>query len=107
MDVEFRDKKLALIETDRAAAETGLAIALIESARDKLNYIRQAVDERDLRNWKSLHFEKLEGDRSGQRSIRLTSNFGWYSRSTMNASRRKLQCYPLRITTRSDGYGNH
>jgi len=75
MDVEFRDKKLALIETDRAAAETGLAIALIESARDKLNYIRQAVDERDLRNWKSLHFEKLEGDRSGQRSIRLNKQF--------------------------------
>jgi len=75
MDVEFRDKKLALIETDRAAAETGLAIALIESARGKLNYIRQAVDERDLRNWKSLHFEKLEGDRSGQRSIRLNKQF--------------------------------
>ena len=75
MDVEFWDKKLALIETDRAAAETGLAIALIESARDKLNYIRQAVDERDLRNWKSLHFEKLEGDRSGQRSIRLNKQF--------------------------------
>ncbi|PYX37307.1 MAG: plasmid maintenance system killer protein [Acidobacteria bacterium] len=75
MDVEFRDKKLAPIETDRAAAETGLAIALIESARDKLNYIRQAVDERDLRNWKSLHFEKLEGDRSGQRSIRLNKQF--------------------------------
>ena len=59
MDVEFRDKELALIETDRAAADTGLSIALIESARDKLNYIRQAVDERDLRNWRSLHYEKL------------------------------------------------
>lgn len=75
MDVEFRDKKLALVETDRAAAETGLSIALIESARDKLNYIRQAVDERDLRNWKSLHYEKLEGNRSGQRSIRLNKQF--------------------------------
>jgi proteic killer suppression protein len=75
MDVEFRDKKLALIETDRAAAETGLSIALIESVRDKLNYIRQAVDERDLRNWKSLHYEKLEGNRSGQRSIRLNKQF--------------------------------
>lgn len=75
MDVEFRDKKLALVETDRAAAETGLSIGLIESARDKLNYIRQAPDERSLRNWKSLHYEKLEGDRSGQRSIRLNKQF--------------------------------
>jgi toxin HigB-1 len=75
MDVEFRDKKLALIETDRAAADTGFSIALIESARDKLNYIRQAADERSLRNWKSLHYEKLEGDRKGQRSIKLNKQF--------------------------------
>lgn len=75
MDVEFRDKKLALIETDRAAADTGFSIALIESARDKLNYIRQAPDERSLRNWKSLHYEKLEGDRKGQRSIKLNKQF--------------------------------
>lgn len=75
MDVEFRDEKLALIETDRAAADTGLAIALIESARDKLHFIRDAVDERSLRNWKSLHYEKLEGDRKGQRSIKLNKQF--------------------------------
>ena len=75
MDVEFRDKKLAPIETERAAADTGLSIALIESARDKLNFIRQAPDERSLRNWKSLHYEKLEGNRSGQRSIRLNKQF--------------------------------
>jgi proteic killer suppression protein len=75
MDVEFRDKKLAFVETDRAAAETGLSVALIESCRDKLNFIRAAPDERSLRNWKSLHYEKLEGERSGQRSIRLNKQF--------------------------------
>jgi proteic killer suppression protein len=69
IEIEFRDKALALIETDRAA-ETRLPISVINSLRDKLVIIRAAPDERTLRNWKSLHYEKLEG-RSGQRSIRI------------------------------------
>ena len=74
MDIEFRDKKLELIETDRAA-ETRLPVSLIESLRDKLGFIRAAADERSLRNWKSLHYEKLEGERSGQRSIRINKQW--------------------------------
>lgn len=70
MDVEFRDKRLALLETDRAA-ETRLPISVINACRNKLVVLRAAPDERTLRNWKSLHYEKLEGKRSGQRSIRL------------------------------------
>ncbi len=73
MDIEFRDKNLALVETDRAA-ETRLPIALIESLRDKLGYVRAASDERSLRNWKSLHYEKLERDKS-QRSIRVNKQW--------------------------------
>lgn len=38
-------------------------------------YLDAAVSERSLRHWKSLHYEKLEGDREGQRSIKL--NKGW------------------------------
>ena len=74
MDVEFQDKRLALIETDRAA-ETKLPISLINSCRQKLVVIRAAPDERTLRNWKSLHYEKLKGDRDGQRSIRINRQF--------------------------------
>src|SRR5881396_3745627 len=74
MDVEFRDKTLALIETDRAA-ETKLPIAVINSLRDKLVVIRAAPDERTLRNWKSLHYEKLRGGRSGRRSIRINQQW--------------------------------
>ena len=74
MDVEFRDGKLALIETDRAA-ETKLPLAVINSARRKLIVIRAAPDERTLRNWKSLHYEKLSGDRAGERSIRLNDQW--------------------------------
>jgi proteic killer suppression protein len=71
MDVEFRDKSLALIETDRAA-ETRLPIAVVNSLRQKLVVIRAAPDERTLRNWKSLHYEKMDGD---ERSIRINKQF--------------------------------
>lgn len=74
MEVEFGDKRLALVETDRAA-ETGLPISVINSLRRKLVTIRAAPDERTLRNWKSLHYEKLEGDKSGRRSIRLNDQW--------------------------------
>ena len=74
MQVEFKDQKLALIETDRAG-EVKLPIAVINSCRQKLVVIRAAPDERTLRNWKSLHYEKLEGDREGQRSVRLNNKY--------------------------------
>ncbi len=71
MDIEFRDKALALVETDRAA-ETRLPISVINSLRQKLVVIRAAPDERTLRNWKSLHYEKM-GDT--ERSIRINKQF--------------------------------
>ena len=74
MDVVFADNRLALIETDRAGL-TRLPVAVIQSARRKLNVIRAAPDERTLRNWKSLHDEKLKGDRAHQRSIRLNNQW--------------------------------
>lgn len=74
MKVVFADDELALIETDRAGA-TRLGVAVIKSARRKLTILRAAVDDRSLRNWKSLHYEKLRGDHEGRRSIRLNNQF--------------------------------
>ena len=37
--------------------------------------LRAAIDDRSLRNWKSLHYEKLKGDREGQRSIRVNNQY--------------------------------
>jgi proteic killer suppression protein len=71
MDVEFRDKKLALVDTDRAA-ETRLPISVINSLRRKLGLLRAAPDERTLRNWKSLHYEKMGEE---ERSIRINDQF--------------------------------
>jgi proteic killer suppression protein len=74
MKVEFRDERLALVRTDRAA-ETRLPVSVIKSCREKLIVLEAAPDERTLRNWKSLHYEKLSGDREGQRSIRLNKQW--------------------------------
>ena len=74
MDLIFADPALALIETDQAGA-TRLSVAIIKSARRKLTLLRAAPDERSLRNWKSLHYEKLKGGRDGQRSVRLNDQF--------------------------------
>ena len=74
MEIGYADAALALIETNKAGA-TKLPIAVIRSARKKLVMLRAATDDRTLRNWKGLHYEKLKGDRDGQRSIRLNDKY--------------------------------
>lgn len=74
MRIVYADDDLALIETDKAGA-TRLPVAVIKSARRKLTVLKAAMDDRSLRNWKSLHYEKLRGDREGQRSIRLNDQY--------------------------------
>jgi proteic killer suppression protein len=74
MEIVFADQKLALIETEEAG-ETKLPVPVIKSARRKLTVLRAAPDDRSLRNWKSLHYEKLKGDRAGQRSIRVNDQY--------------------------------
>jgi proteic killer suppression protein len=74
MRVVFRNPSLELIRTDQAA-QTGLPASVIESCRRKLVILEAAPDERTLRNWKSLHYEKLSGRRQGQRSIRLNKQW--------------------------------
>lgn len=71
MEIEFGDKKLELIETDRAA-DTKLPIAVINSLRNKLQFLRGAPDERSIRNWRSLHYEKMAGE---ERSIRINDQY--------------------------------
>jgi toxin HigB-1 len=74
MDILFADATLALIETEDAG-QTKLPVPVIKSARRKLTILRAATDDRSLRNWKSLHYERLRGDRAGLRSIRLNDQY--------------------------------
>lgn len=74
MKIEFRDKRLAIIRTDRAH-ELRLPMAVIKVARDRLNFIAAAPDERSLRDWKSLNYKKLENDREDQRQIKINDQY--------------------------------
>ena len=74
MKIEFGDKRLALIRTERAH-ELGLPFAVIKSCREKLTFIEAAPDERSLRNWRSLRYKKLEGDKDERRTIRINDQY--------------------------------
>nr|VFK37392.1 MAG: proteic killer suppression protein [Candidatus Kentron sp. TC] len=72
MEIEFANKKLEQLIDDEPAH--WLPVSVISSARRKLQLIDAAKDERDLRNWKSLHYEKLSRDKTLS-SIRLNKNW--------------------------------
>ena|ERR1700690_2579450 len=74
MDVSYADETLCRLETDRQFTG-GFSVDLVRLFRKRLWFIRQATDERDLYAMKSLHFEKLQGARSHQRSIRLNKQW--------------------------------
>ena len=74
MEIVFADSTLALIESGEAG-KTGLSVAVIKAARRKLTLLRAAIDDRSLRNWKSLHYEKLKGSLEGKRSIRVNDQY--------------------------------
>ena len=74
MEVRFRDPDLDRLERD-AQWSGGWDPALVKAYRKRMNFIRQAQDERDLRAWKSLRFEKLRGSRQHQHSIRLNDQW--------------------------------
>ncbi len=74
MDVRFHDKDYQRLETD-AKWSCGFDAAVVKAYRNRLNFIRGADDERDIRAMKSWRFEKLEGSRSHQYSIRLNDQW--------------------------------
>lgn len=74
MDVLFRDEAYRSLESDPKFTG-GHAAAIVKAYRNRMNFIRQAPDERDLYAWKSLRFEKLQGNRAHQRSLRLNDQW--------------------------------
>lgn len=74
MDVEHPDESLCRLESDNRFTG-GFAAEIVRAYRKKLWFIRQAMDERDIYTMKSFHFEKLQGARAHQRSIRLNKQW--------------------------------
>jgi toxin HigB-1 len=74
MEVDFDDDLLDRLETDRDY-DAGFERAVVKGYRKLMQVIRAAPDERDFYALKSLHFEKLEGARSHERSIRINKQW--------------------------------
>lgn len=74
MKVKFANEDLGRICTEEAH-RMGLPFAVIKAARRRLVQLEAALDERDLRNLKSLNYKKLQGNRDGQRSIRINDQY--------------------------------
>ncbi len=74
MEVEFDDDDLDRLEIDPQFT-AGFSQEIVRAYRKRMQQIRAFRDERDFMQLKSLHFEKLKGDRHGQHSVRL--NLQW------------------------------
>lgn len=74
MDVDFEDASLRRLEADPGFT-AGFDAAIVKAFRKRMQLIRAAVDERAFYAMKSLHYEKLQGDRAGQHSMRLNDQW--------------------------------
>ena len=74
MEIEFSDPAYARLEVD-GAFTFGFSAGIVSLYRKRIALIRSAPDERDFYALKSLHFEKLQGDRKGQHSMRLNDQW--------------------------------
>ena len=73
-EVIHRDEALERLERD-VKYTAGYSPAVVKAFRKRMWTIRNAVDERDLREVKANHFEKLKGNREHQHSMRLNDQW--------------------------------
>lgn len=74
MEVKFADASLQRLEVDDSFSG-GFDAAIVKAFRKRIQLIRAAADERAFYAMKSLHYEKLKGDRDGQHSMRLNDQW--------------------------------
>jgi proteic killer suppression protein len=89
MEVDFDDERLDRLETD-ATFDAGFEQAVVRGFRKLMRAIRAAVDERDFYALKSLHFEKLEGARAHERSMRINKYWRLILELTGNAPNKRV-----------------
>ena len=75
MRIDFEDDRLRRLYEESGFRATRYGTDLVKAFRRKVGLIVGAATEQDLRAMKSLHFEKLVGDRTGQHSIRLNDQW--------------------------------
>lgn len=75
MRITFRGDELRKLYEDPNHRAPRYGRDLVKAFRKKVGIIVAAASELDLRALRSLHFEKLMGDRAGQHSIRLNDQW--------------------------------
>jgi proteic killer suppression protein len=88
MEIEFDDDELRRLYEDGAYVHPRFGRDVVKAFRKKVGLIVAANDERDIRSVRSLHDEKLAGDRTGQHSMRLNDQWRLIVRLEAKASRR-------------------
>jgi proteic killer suppression protein len=74
LEVRFKDAALARLEADPSSTG-GFPEAVVTAFRKRMQLIRSAKDERDFYQLKSLRFEKLQGAKAHQHSMRLNDQW--------------------------------
>jgi proteic killer suppression protein len=74
MEIEYRNDDLDRLETDKDFT-AGFSRDIVRAFRKRIQAIRAAIDERDLYAVRGNNFEKLKGNRSHQRSMRLNDQW--------------------------------
>jgi proteic killer suppression protein len=85
MEVEFEDDCLRRLEVD-PGYDAGFGREIVKAFGKRMQLIRAAPDERDFYALKSLNFEKLQGDREGQHSMRLNQQWRLILRFSRHAN---------------------
>jgi toxin HigB-1 len=74
--ITHKDPKLERIERElNYTAEGAYDKTIIRGFRKVMGYLRAATDERAIREYKSLHYEKLQPPRDHQRSVKLSDQW--------------------------------
>jgi len=71
---KFKTREVHLLYTEERNAHR-YPPGLVDSFFEAMAIIANAASEADIRAMKSLHFEKLSGDRAGQHSLRLNKQY--------------------------------
>ena len=89
MEVGFEDENLDDLEVNPRATG-GFPPGVVKGYRKAMQAIRAAIDERDLYALKGLRFEKLGGQRKGQRSLRCNDQYRLIVRLVSEGQRKKV-----------------
>lgn len=75
MLLEYEDKNLELLAYDPTHKTSKWSPNVTKAYRRRIQQLHAAVDEQDLRTLRSLHLEKLKGNRAGTWSIRIDMQY--------------------------------